>query len=157
MGNNMKNVNNNNNMGNGSINNMNNNNNMNKNINNNMNGKKGPICQPQPEPYYNNKPSDPFAKYLNNSHVKRDFGPNKNNLYHSGNKESKNWMGTDNKFSQPIRSICARCGKPIQDSWTEDAKQRMYHNECFVCCECGVSLGQMGKYVTITKGVVCKP
>merc|ERR1712130_227183 len=70
--------NNNNNMGNGSINNMNNNNNMNKNINNNMNGKKGPICQPQPEPYYNNKPSDPFAKYLNNSHVKRDFGPNKN-------------------------------------------------------------------------------
>merc|ERR1712176_1408884 len=112
----------------------------------------------------------------NNSHVKRDFGPNKNqneynkmqnnqhqpapnnnNLYHSGNKESKNWMGTDNKFSQPIRSICARCGKPIQDSWTEDAKQRMYHNECFVCCECGVSLGQMGKYVTITKGVVCKP
>eukprot|EP00484_Ammonia_sp_Unknown_P019055 CAMPEP_0197029952 /NCGR_PEP_ID=MMETSP1384-20130603/9296_1 /TAXON_ID=29189 /ORGANISM="Ammonia sp." /LENGTH=418 /DNA_ID=CAMNT_0042459215 /DNA_START=57 /DNA_END=1313 /DNA_ORIENTATION=- len=79
------------------------------------------------------------------------------NLYHTGSKESKNWSGVDNQFSQPIRSVCTACGKAVQESWTEDSKQRIFHNECFACTLCGTPLGQVGKYVTVSNGVMCKP
>eukprot|EP00486_Rosalina_sp_Unknown_P007050 CAMPEP_0201566698 /NCGR_PEP_ID=MMETSP0190_2-20130828/6688_1 /ASSEMBLY_ACC=CAM_ASM_000263 /TAXON_ID=37353 /ORGANISM="Rosalina sp." /LENGTH=364 /DNA_ID=CAMNT_0047985769 /DNA_START=70 /DNA_END=1161 /DNA_ORIENTATION=- len=122
-------------------NNNNNGNNYNK-VDPNINRPKGPMEQPMPQPYYSNKQSDPFAKFLDNSQYKRDlkdYGgrnhgvpnqggysamnkPNphnkpKVNNYHTGNKESPYQLPTPNKFSQPIRSICAACGKPIQDAW----------------------------------------
>mmetsp|Transcript_1028 Transcript_1028/g.2005 ORF Transcript_1028/g.2005 Transcript_1028/m.2005 type:complete len:411 (-) Transcript_1028:69-1301(-) len=77
-------------------------------------------------------------------------------IYSSGKKESENWSGVPNRFSQKMEKRCIKCAGPIQDTWTEDSQQRMFHDECFVCLVCGSKLGPIGTYIAVNNGVVCK-
>merc|ERR1712228_285851 len=140
-------------------------NNMNMNMNNKpIHSQRAAIDQPISEPYFEKKAEDPFAKYLqknprndqkqqikvkpysNNGADNRtknnfQFVPQQQNLINNNN---------DNQF------FCAICGKEIEQEWTEDSQQRKYHNFCFVCCECGISLGSVGKYVKSGKRMTCR-
>jgi len=137
-----------------------------------MNNKKGQIDQLVPEPYYPKKPHDPFAAFVDNNGYKEALKnnlKNKKKQYHEyqqpqqpqqqqqSQANSKKGSGNLPISHDPIKASCSLCGKPIQESWTEDSKKRIFHNECFVCCQCGTALGSLGKYVTVGKGVMCRP
>merc|ERR1712228_220343 len=129
------------------------NNNMNMNMNNKpIHSQKAAIDQPISEPYFQKNPRNdqkqqikvkPYANNGANNRTMNNFQfvPQQQNIINNNN---------DNQF------FCAICGKEIEQEWTEDSQQRKYHNFCFVCCECGISLGSVGKYVKSGKRMTCR-
>ena len=130
-------------------------------------GQKRVMDQPISQPYFPKKPHDPFSKYLqkqplNNQKQKQNEAKPYSNIQNNANNNNirkqivpQGQLHISNNNHQQ-RFECTHCGDVIGEEWTEDSKQRKYHNHCFICCECGISLGSVGKYVKCAKGMTCR-
>lgn len=123
--------------------------------------------QPVAQPYFAPKAEDPFDKYLKKEAAKPIKPSYPQNNYNNNNKNafapqiqmrSQAQPQPQQNISHHVEPVfdCSVCGQLIGQEWTEDSKQRKYHNQCFVCCECGISLGSVGKYIKTGKGMTCR-